>query len=136
MIAGSEARVSGVTKLIRNKEFHKEVNMRYRIFIAMLGLTALVGCSTVQVGKDFDLHTFESKVQRGATTQAQVRGWLGAPSGVGVAVDTGGERYEEWSYYYGEGQLPNMPDARLKILQIKFDRNGVVRGYNWSGEAK
>ncbi len=97
---------------------------------------ALGACSTVQVGRNFDLGVFESKVQRGVTTQAQVRGWLGAPAGVGVAVETGGERFDEWSYYYGEGQLPNMPDARLKILQIKFDRAGIVRGYNWSGEGK
>jgi outer membrane protein assembly factor BamE (lipoprotein component of BamABCDE complex) len=118
------------------KRSNKENDMRYRILIPIVGLMTLVGCSTVQVGQNFDLSTFESKVQRGATTQAQVRGWLGAPNGIGVAVDTGGERYQEWTYYYGEGRLPNMPDARLKILQIKFDRNGVVRGYNWSGEAE
>lgn len=99
-------------------------------------MTMLGACSTVQVGRNFDLSVFESKVQRGVTTQAQVRGWLGAPAGVGVAVETGGERFDEWSYYYGEGQLPNMPDARLKILQIKFDQAGIVRGYNWSGEGK
>lgn len=110
--------------------------MRYRILIAVIGLTVLAGCSTVQVGKDFDLHAFGSKVQRGSTTQSQVRGWLGAPASVGVAVDTGGERFEEWTYYYGTGQLPDMSDARLKILQIKFDRKGLVRGYNWSGEAR
>jgi len=107
-----------------------------RVAIAFLAAAALSACSSVQVGRDFDLPGFESRVQRGATTQAQVRGWLGAPSGVGVAVETGGERYEEWSYYYGEGQLPGMADARLKVLQIKFDRQGVVRGYNWSGERK
>ncbi|HEY5683335.1 MAG TPA: hypothetical protein VIR61_06640 [Sulfuricaulis sp.] len=102
-----------------------------------IALMFLLGaCSTVQVGRNFDLSVFESKVQRGVTTQSQVRGWLGAPAGVGVVVETGGERFDEWSYYYGEGQLPNMPDARLKILQIKFDQAGIVRGYNWSGEGK
>ncbi|MCR4302094.1 MAG: hypothetical protein NUV51_10825 [Sulfuricaulis sp.] len=101
------------------------------LLIAVLG-----ACSTVQVGRNFDLGVFESKVQRGVSTQAQVRGWLGAPAGVGVAVETGGERFDEWSYYYGEGQFPNMPDARLKILQIKFDQAGIVRGYHWSGEGK
>jgi outer membrane protein assembly factor BamE (lipoprotein component of BamABCDE complex) len=99
-------------------------------------IVALGACSTVQVGRNFDLGVFESKVQRGVSTQAQVRGWLGAPAGVGVAVETGGERFDEWSYYYAEGQLPNMPDARLKILQIKFDQAGIVRGFNWSGEGK
>jgi hypothetical protein len=27
-----------------------------------------------------------------------------------------------------------MKDMRLRVLQIKFDKAGVVRGYNWSGE--
>lgn len=113
------------------------VASRLSLAVFVVGLAALLGaCSTVQVGRDFDLRVFESKVQRGVTTQAQVRGWLGAPAGVGVVVETGGERFDEWSYYYGEGQLPNMPDARLKILQIKFDQAGIVRGYNWSGEGK
>lgn len=108
----------------------------HRLFVPMLFLMGLSACSTVQVGRNFDLHAFESKVQRGATSQAQVRGWLGEPAGVGEAVDTSGERFEEWTYYYGTGQLPDMGDARLTILQIKFDRKGLVRGYNWSGESK
>lgn len=109
---------------------------RYRHAVLLLFLTALSGCGTVQIGKDFELRTFESKVQRGTTTQAQVRGWLGAPATVGVAVDTSGERFDEWIFYYGEGQLPSSQDARLKILQIKFDQQGIVRGYNWSGEGR
>lgn len=109
---------------------------RYRLAVLLLFLTALSACGTVQIGRDFDLHTFESKVQRGTTTQAQVRGWLGAPTGIGVAVDTGGERFDEWTFYYGEGQLPSSSDARLKILQIKFDQKGIVRGYNWTGEGR
>jgi len=114
------------------------VRSRARVTLSAIALLAavLVACSTVQVGRNFELSAFESKVQRGVTTQAQVRGWLGAPRGTGFVVDTDGERYEEWTYYYGEGQLPDMTDARLKILQIKFDRQGVVRGYNWSGEPR
>lgn len=109
---------------------------KFRLAVSILFLLVLAACSTVQVGRDFDLSTFESRVQRGVTTQAQVRGWLGAPAGMGVAIDTGGERFDEWTYYYAVGQLPEMTDARLKILQIKFDRHGLVRGYNWSGEGK
>jgi outer membrane protein assembly factor BamE (lipoprotein component of BamABCDE complex) len=106
-------------------------SLRKRFSVLLtLGLTA---CSTVQIGSAFDLRAFESQVQRGVTTQGQVRGWLGAPTGTGVHVDTNGERYEEWTYYHGTGRLPNMRDAEIKILQVRFDRNGVVRGYNWSG---
>jgi outer membrane protein assembly factor BamE (lipoprotein component of BamABCDE complex) len=107
-----------------------------RLIFPLLFLAGLTACSTVQMGHDFSLSTFESRVERGTTTQAQVRGWLGAPAGTGMAMDTGGTRFEEWTYYYGEGQLPDMSDARLKILQIKFDRQGVVRGYSWSGGQK
>mgnify|MGYP001574012536 CR=1 FL=1 len=106
------------------------------VVTVLLMVTVLSACSTVQVGRDFDLNIFESRVGRGVTTQAQVRGWLGAPMGTGFTVNTSGERYEEWTYYYGDGHLPDMADARLKILQIKFDRQGITRGYNWSGESK
>jgi hypothetical protein len=96
----------------------------------------LSACSTVHFGQDFDLLTFESRVQRGVTTKTDVTAWLGPPSSTGQSVETSGERYEEWTYYQGEGRLPSMADARLKILQIKFDQEGVVRGYNWSGERR
>ena len=109
--------------------------MRRGKHLAVLFSVALAACGTVTIGQNFDLKTFEARVQRGATTQAQVRGWLGAPASTGINVDTAGERHDEWTYYYGEGRLPNAADASLKLLQIKFDRNGVVRGYNWSGDA-
>lgn len=89
-------------------------------------------CSTVQVGQNFDLHGFEVKVERGVSTQTQVRNWLGAPTGVGINVDTGGERFDEWTYYFASGKVSGMSDAKVKMLQIKFDKQGVVRGYNWS----
>jgi len=100
----------------------------------LLPALLLSACSTVQVGRDFDVSAFTANVKQGATTQAEVRRWMGAPSGVGVSVDTSGQRYDEWIYYYGEGSVYRSGDAKLKILQIKFDRDGVVRGYNWSGE--
>lgn len=104
----------------------------YRLLTVAALATLLAACGTIRVGVDFDPKTFEARVQRGTTTQAQVREWLGAPNGSGVTVQTDGERYDEWTYYYGEGQVSG-GDARLKILQIKFDKSGTVRGYNWSG---
>ncbi len=103
-------------------------------FAALLLL--LSACGTIRVGQDFDLAAFDAKVRRGVTTQAEVRAWLGAPAGAGISVETNGDRYEQWTYYQGEGHLPNMGDGRLKILQIKFDPQGIVRAYNWSGEGK
>ncbi len=107
-----------------------------KYLVVLFALSALAACSTVNIGRDFDLQTFASKVEHGKTTQTQVRGWLGAPTSSGIVVDSSGDRMEEWTYYYGGGRLPNMPDAHLKLLQIKFDRQGVVRGYNWSGDNK
>jgi len=92
----------------------------------------LAACSNVQVGRDFDLAAFEARVQSGVTTREEVRAWLGAPSGIGSATEVSGERFEEWTYYSGAGQLPDMSDAKLKMLQIKFDQGGVVRAYSWS----
>ena len=102
----------------------------------MLLAVALSACGVARFGRDFDIKTFESKIERGASTQSHVRGWLGDPTSIGMTVDVNGERYEEWTYYYGETRLPNGADSYLKILQVKFDRGGVVRGYNWSGAPK
>jgi outer membrane protein assembly factor BamE (lipoprotein component of BamABCDE complex) len=110
--------------------------MRKWTALAMVMAVGLSGCGMARFGHNFDLKAFESQVERGKTTQTQVRGWLGAPVGTGITVDPNGERYEEWTYYYGETRLPNGADAFLKLLQIKFDRAGVVRAYNWSGDWK
>lgn len=98
----------------------------------LLLVLALAGCASVEIGSAFDLRLFEGGVKRGVTTRAQVQGWLGAPASKGIAVDTSGQRFEEWVYYHGEGQLARMSGAKLKILQIKFDSEGIVRAYNWS----
>lgn len=102
-----------------------------RIAITLL-ISMLAACGTVQVGQDFDVRAFETKIERGISTQNQVRAWLGAPTGTGVNVDTGGERFDEWTYYFASGKLPGMAGAKVKMLQIKFDKQGIVRGYNWS----
>ncbi len=92
----------------------------------------LAACGTAQVGRDFDVRSVEMKIKRGITTQNQVRTWLGAPTGMGASVDTGGERFDEWTYYFASGKLPGMLNAKVKMLQVKFDKQGIVRGYNWS----
>ncbi|HYA37557.1 MAG TPA: hypothetical protein VEI74_04735 [Candidatus Methylomirabilis sp.] len=51
------------------------VKSRARVALSAIALLAAVlgACSTVQVGRNFELSAFESKVQRGVTTQSQVR---------------------------------------------------------------
>ena len=99
---------------------------------AFTSIFLLAACSTIHVGQDFDLRTFEAKIERGVTTQDQVRAWLGAPTGTGINVDTAGEQFDEWTYYSASGRMPDLAGAKVKILQIKFDKQGIVRGYNWS----
>jgi outer membrane protein assembly factor BamE (lipoprotein component of BamABCDE complex) len=98
----------------------------------------LGGCSTgwFHVGNDFDLNAFTSHVERGVTTRDQVRTWLGASPSTGVNVDTSGQRFEEWTYYFAEGRLSNLSDTGLKSLQIKFDSKGIVQGWELSQPAK
>lgn len=104
-----------------------------RVFACVVLASAFAGCASVEIGSAFDLRPFETGVQRGVTTRPQVQAWLGAPASKGVAVDSSGQRFEEWIYYHGEGRLPRLTGARLKVLQIRFDAAGIVRSYNWSG---
>ena len=106
-------------------------SISHTVFTSII-ILFLAACSTVLVGQDFDIRSFEAKVERGVTTQNQVRAWLGMPTNTGVNVDTGGERFDEWTYYFASGKLPDMSNAKVKTLQIKFDKQGFVRGYNWS----
>ncbi len=100
---------------------------------AILCFTLLLSaCGTFQVGHDFDVGMFAAKIEQGTTTQAQVRSWLGEPAGVGISVEPDGERLDEWDYYYAQGQMQDMSTAKMKILQVKFDKQGKVRSYNWS----
>ncbi len=110
------------------------LSVQDRVVLVCVGALALAACGTVQVGHDFDVTAFEAKVQQGETTQAQVRTWLGAPANTGVAVDEHGQRNVEWTYYHGRGSLPGMADTKFKMLQVRFDSQGKVLSYSWSGE--
>ena len=103
-----------------------------RILIILFFVVFLGACASVKVGRDFDVGVFAAKLEQGVTTQTQVRSWLGEPTSVGVSLATDGERFDEWDYYYAEGQMSDMSTAKVKILQVKFDRQGKVRSYNWS----
>ena len=103
-----------------------------RIVVIFLSILLLSACGTVKVGRDFDVGVFAAKLEQGVTTQAQIRSWLGEPTSVGVSLATDGTSYDEWDYYYAEGELADMSTAKVKILQIKFDKAGTVRSYNWS----
>lgn len=98
-------------------------------------LLLLAACGSIETGRDFDLSAFQNRIEQGVTTRTQVRSWLGDPTGTGVSLATDGARYEVWSYYFATGKVSDLSAAKTKILQIKFDRQGVVRGYDWSASA-
>jgi outer membrane protein assembly factor BamE (lipoprotein component of BamABCDE complex) len=103
-----------------------------RMTIILLSVLLLSACGSVKMGRDFDVGVFAAKIEQGVTTQDLVRSWLGEPTSVGVSLATDGERFDEWAYYFAEGELSDMSKAKVKILQIKFDKQGKVRSYNWS----
>lgn len=103
-----------------------------RFTIIFLSIFLLSACAAVKMGRDFDVDVFAAKIEQGVTTQSMVRSWLGEPTSAGVSMATDGERFDEWVYYFAEGELADMTTAKVKILQIKFDKQGKVRGYNWS----
>jgi outer membrane protein assembly factor BamE (lipoprotein component of BamABCDE complex) len=103
-----------------------------RISVILLSIFLLSACGSVKLGRDFDVGVFAAKIEQGVTTQSTVRSWLGEPTSVGVSLATDGERFDEWAYYFAEGEMADMNSAKVKILQIKFDKQGKVRGYNWS----
>ena len=103
-----------------------------RMTIILLFILLLCACGSVKLGRDFDVGIFTAKFEQGITTQSQVRSWLGEPTSVGVSLATDGERFDEWAYYYAEGEIADMSTAKVKILQVKFDKQGKVRSYNWS----
>ncbi len=103
-----------------------------RVTVLLVAIFMLSACGSVKVGRDFDVGVFAAKIEQGVTTQSQVRSWLGDPNGVGISLSTDGERFDEWTYYFAEGELPDLSAAKVKILQVKFNQQGKVRGYDWS----
>jgi len=106
-----------------------------RATLAALALTLFTaGCANIQVGREFDYGRFSSQVRNGVTDLAEVRGLLGEPMGKGLVVEADGSRYDQWTYYYGDGSLSSPKKAHFKLLQIRFDPAGKVASFNWSGE--
>lgn len=101
----------------------------------MLGIPLLllfiVGCATVNMGRDFDLSQIDTKIQIGKSTQAEISALVGPPLSRGVEHRQG-KVLQEWVWYSGSGKLPSMQHARLKLLQVRFNSDGVVESYNWS----
>jgi outer membrane protein assembly factor BamE (lipoprotein component of BamABCDE complex) len=108
-----------------------------RILPLFLALAlAACGAATIHAGRDFDVPAIAAKLHRGATTQDELRAWLGAPNSTGISVETSGETLTQWTYFFAEGDLSGLSDTRIKMLQIKFDQKGIAQAFNWSNSAR
>lgn len=92
----------------------------------------LTACSSIQIGQKFNVQLFATKAKIGVTTNTQVQAWLGSPNSTGISVDKDGEQLDEWMYFNGTGTLPKMANTKLTILQVRFNKHGVLSSYNWS----
>ncbi len=101
---------------------------------AACGLLLLGGCASFQLGSDFNLTHFASKIEHGVTTKAEIKQWLGEPQSTGMVVNREGEKLQRWLYYFSQGKLSSMQNTRMKTLEVQFDHNGIVQAYDWVGE--
>ena len=107
----------------------------HRTVISAVTVPLLVaGCASITVGRPFDYEAFASNVRVGSSDLAQVQSTLGPPLGKGLVAEADGSLYDQWTYYYGKGDMNNPEKNRFKLLQIRFDKAGRVASYNWSGD--
>jgi outer membrane protein assembly factor BamE (lipoprotein component of BamABCDE complex) len=109
--------------------------LRIALFVAVTSAALVSGCggSAMSVGRDFDYRYFAARAQVGATDAKQVSEWLGTPAATGTEV-SGDTRYDVWTYYFGTGVIPGGANTKFKLLQVKFDPQGKVAGWTWSGD--
>jgi outer membrane protein assembly factor BamE (lipoprotein component of BamABCDE complex) len=107
----------------------------HRIVISAVTVPVLLaGCASMTVGRQFDYEQFASQVRVGSSDLAQVQATIGPPLGKGLVAEADGSLYDQWTYYYGRGDMNNPEKNRFKLLQIRFDKAGKVASYNWSGD--
>jgi outer membrane protein assembly factor BamE (lipoprotein component of BamABCDE complex) len=113
------------------------MRMHSLVALAAALCTAVGGCSTPSTGRDFD-DAYVAKLQRGATTKAQVRQAFGEP--LSVAQHAEGETWT-WSFQSG-GSYGNMvasayglasQQVKSKILNITF-AGEKVKDFNYSNQ--
>jgi outer membrane protein assembly factor BamE (lipoprotein component of BamABCDE complex) len=107
---------------------------RKALYLIVIAAALLAGCGSMKVGRDFDYSAFASKVKPGTTDMKEVSEWLGPPIGRGLEVAADGTRLEVWTWYYGQGKMGSDPAREFKMLQVKFDPQGKVASYIWSGD--
>jgi len=94
------------------------------VAICMLTSLSVFILACASAGSRFD-DTKIQQIEKGKTTQGEVRQLLGEPSGKGVNADGS----VKWQYYYSKSSV--IGGASTKIFEITFDKNGIVREYSY-----
>lgn len=110
------------------------VSLRHLALAAVVVPVLAAGCSSIQVGREFNYEQFASKVRVGSTELSEVQAVLGPPMGKGLVAEADGSLYDQWTYYFGNGDINNSQKSKFKLLQIRFDQSGKLASYNWSGD--
>lgn len=104
-------------------------------FAAIAISVFVIGCTSTY-GTKIEPEDID-KIQKGVTTETQVREWFGKPT----LTQTDTEGYKMIQYAYGEatsnragyipyvGSLFSKSDAAYSTLAIEIDGNGVVKNY-------
>jgi len=97
----------------------------------------VVGCASY--GKKIDLSSVD-KIQKGVTTEAQVKAMLGNPMSVGITAE--GKKFMMYMYTQSQtkastfipivGAFVGGADTQTQTLQIWVDENDVVTTYTYN----
>ncbi|MEO8630895.1 MAG: hypothetical protein ABI612_22780, partial [Betaproteobacteria bacterium] len=75
---------------------NKSNALLHRVVIGALAASILMaGCSTIQVGREFNYESFSSQVKPGTTDLNQVQKILGPPIGKGLVAEADGSLYDQ-----------------------------------------
>jgi outer membrane protein assembly factor BamE (lipoprotein component of BamABCDE complex) len=94
-----------------------------RIAVCLAMLVFVLGCATAEKGRSFDNQKAQ-QIEVGKTTEAEVVAMLGAP----YRTKTSSNGEKKFRYAHGQAKVVlGSVSSNYKVVDITFDRNGVVK---------
>ena len=119
----SHRQIAVPRELVRRSSLSLSIGrLRFRGPIAALLLALLPGCASV--GHDFPV-AYVSSIEKGTTTQADIKNRFGEPWRVGVE-----DGQTTWTYGKYKYRLFGQPSTT--DLVVRFNTSGVVASYSFS----
>lgn len=97
--------------------------MRKIILVLFMVVLPLAGCATAERGRAFDVKQAQ-KIEIGKTTESEVISMLGAP--VRTKSNSNGEKKFRYAHVKANVVMGSI-NTTAQVLDISFDRNGVVK---------